>query len=299
MGFLDGGFSGVASGLGGVASGIANYLSNNQAMAFSREQFEWQKNLALNQLQWRVADAKKAGLHPMAALGIGASSFSPVGVSQTPYDFSWIGDMGQNADYAAAKAKDKQDQDTAVNLSRRNAELQNQNLELQNQGLQQDNEFRQWKYNVAMSGGVQQALKSPANASVNGVNPSVIPGQDDSIPPGKGNIPSGEPMFQFMETSTPGVYTLQPGSDWSQIYEDKGFGLEQWPIMKTNFIDYVNRFLGGVLNGMVYSDAAGGWVKANSRLGKEALGTLSSRIRRFGSRWYDEMKKTARFYNSN
>lgn len=297
MGFFSGGFSGVASGIGGVASGIGNYLSNKQAMAFSKEQFEWQKNLALNQLQWRVADAKKAGLHPMAALGIGASSFSPVGVSQSPYDFSWIGDMGQNADYAAAKAKDKQDQDTAVNLSRRNVELQNQNLELQNQGLQQDNDFRQWQYNAAMSGGVQQALKSPANASVNGVNPSVIPGQDDSIPPGKGNVPSGDPMYQFMETSTPGVFTLQPGNDWSQVFEDKGFPFEQWPLFKSNVVDYAGRATGRIINGMVYSDAAGGWVRANSKLGKEALDTLSSRARHYGRRWWNEMKNAVRFYS--
>lgn len=181
MSFWDGGFSGVAAGVGGLASGISNFFGNQSAMAFSKEQFEWQKYLAANQLQLRVKDAQKAGLHPMAALGLASTSFSPVGVSQSPYDFSFLGQMGQSADYAAAKAKDKEEQAEALALSKENARLQNENLQLQNQGLQQDNEFNQWRMNAAMSGALQQGLKSPANASVNGRNSSLISGQDDSL----------------------------------------------------------------------------------------------------------------------
>lgn len=180
MGFLDGGLSGIAAGVGGALSGVSNFFGNQSALAFSKEQFEYQKELAKNQLQWRVEDAKKAGLHPMAALGLGASSFSPVGVSQSPYDFSWVGQMGQSADYAAAKGKDRQEQQKALMLSKENARLQNENLQLQNQGIAQENEFNQWLMNAAMSGGIQQALKSPANASVNGQNHALIPGQDDA-----------------------------------------------------------------------------------------------------------------------
>lgn len=181
MSFWDGGFSGIAAGVGGLADGISNFFGNSASLAFSKEQFEYQKWLAANQLQLRVKDAQKAGLHPMAALGIGASSFSPVSVSQSPYDFSWIGKMGQSADYAALKAKDKEEQKEAVDLSRQNARLQNENLQLQNQGLQQDNEFRQWQIQTAMSGSTGQGLQGPAAPSVNGRNGSMIDGQDDSI----------------------------------------------------------------------------------------------------------------------
>lgn len=292
----------VASGVLGLAgnknTNATNQAMNEQQLALAREQFEWQKELAKNQIDWRVEDAKKAGLHPMAALGLQSTSFSPVSSSFTPMqspDYSFLSDMGQSASYAAMKAKDRKEQAAAVRLAQEQAALQTENMNLQNEGLRLDNEYRQWQLMTAMQGGANQALNSPASVRVG--QKELVEGQVDS--PIKGNIPSGESMFQFMETSKPGVYTLQPGNDWSQIYEDKGFGLEQWPIVKTNVIDYANRFLGGVLNGMVYSDSAGGWVKANSRLGKDALGTLSSRVRRFGSRWYDEMKKAARFYNSN
>lgn len=64
------------------ASALGSYLNNkaksdayNDSMAFSREQFEYQKALHQNQIQWRVEDAKKAGVHPMAALGLSSMSF--------------------------------------------------------------------------------------------------------------------------------------------------------------------------------------------------------------------------------
>lgn len=294
MGFLDGGLSGIAAGVGGALSGVSNFFGNQSALDFSRKQFEYQKEMAKNQLQWRVEDAKKAGLHPMAALGLGASSFSPVGVSQSPYDFSWIGQMGQSADYAAAKAKDSQEQQEAKRLMQAQAFLQSENLQLQNDGLRLDNEFRQWKMQQAMSGATTQGLNGPSGPSLR--NSSLIPGQDDS-PPIKGSVPSGDPMYQFMETSVPGVYTLQPGSDWSQVYEDKGFPLEQWPLVKSNAVDYAGRVTGRIINGMVYSDTAGGWVKADSKLGKEALASFSSRARRFAGDWWREMKNVVRFYN--
>ena len=66
------------SAIGGIAGSLSNMFANDANMAFSREQFEYQKELARNQLQWRVEDAKKAGLHPMAALGLQGTSFSPV-----------------------------------------------------------------------------------------------------------------------------------------------------------------------------------------------------------------------------
>lgn len=47
---------------GELISAAASLWSNNQANAANRKAMQ-------NQIQWRVADAKKAGIHPLAALG--------------------------------------------------------------------------------------------------------------------------------------------------------------------------------------------------------------------------------------
>ena len=44
------------------------------------------KQFAKRGIQWRVHDAKKAGLHPLAALGAQTTSFSPSFVSQSRYE---------------------------------------------------------------------------------------------------------------------------------------------------------------------------------------------------------------------
>lgn len=44
------------------------------------EQYKMQKEFAMHGLQWRADDARRAGLHPMAALGTSPTQFSPIGL---------------------------------------------------------------------------------------------------------------------------------------------------------------------------------------------------------------------------
>jgi len=61
----------IVSGVGSVAGAI---MQNNQANA----NIALQKKFAQNGIQWKVADAKKAGIHPLYALGAQTHSFAPV-----------------------------------------------------------------------------------------------------------------------------------------------------------------------------------------------------------------------------
>lgn len=75
MGFLDGGFGGVVSGVGSLIGGaIGGITSHNNANA----NYAAQKEFAQNGIRWRVEDAKRAGIHPLYALGASTGSFSPV-----------------------------------------------------------------------------------------------------------------------------------------------------------------------------------------------------------------------------
>lgn len=275
-------FGSIGNAIGGIVGGVGNIVggilgnksesaANSANMGFAREQFEYQKELHKNQLQWRVEDAKKAGLHPMAALGLQSSSFSPVSSNMQANDYSWIGDLGQSAGYAAMKAKDKGQQKEALELASRQATLGLRNMELQNEGIELENEYRRFQLQQAIVGGTSQALRSPGSASTSGLGKRyAIEGQADSRLPNKdGSVPAGEPRLQFMETEKPGVFSLEPGNDWAQVYEDKSFfglPLDIVPLAKTYAKDVLSRLQRKTINGMVWSDVHGGWVKKGSKL---------------------------------
>lgn len=118
--------------LGAVGSVVGGILGNNsqkdmfnQSMALSREQLEYQKQLHQNQIQWRVEDAKKAGVHPMAALGLSSMSFSPVsGPSGGGVDYNWLGEAGQNIDRAIQQGKTREERAQAQALQDKLTDIQ-------------------------------------------------------------------------------------------------------------------------------------------------------------------------------
>lgn len=67
--------------LGGAVSAVGSLVSGNQnkkALAeANRQNYLAQKEFAQNGISWRVADAQRAGIHPIYALGAGGANFSP------------------------------------------------------------------------------------------------------------------------------------------------------------------------------------------------------------------------------
>ena len=73
--------------------------TSNQAQIKAENDREWQRNYDMQKefaqmgIQWRVADAKAAGLHPLAALGAAPAHASPMRVGnsymQSPADRDW------------------------------------------------------------------------------------------------------------------------------------------------------------------------------------------------------------------
>lgn len=175
----------IGSAVGGIASAISGHSANNANAALTRAQFEYQKELHRNQLQWRVEDAKKAGLHPMAALGLSSMSFSPVSSTMQGSDYSWMGDMGQalGAGYAAMKGKNKEEQEQAKILQAKSEALQLRNAELQNERLEAEIDAIRWDMAGSMSGAIGPALRGPGSPFTSGLNKSkyAIEGQPDSF----------------------------------------------------------------------------------------------------------------------
>lgn len=91
-----------------------------------KKEYERQKEFAQNALSWRVADAERAGLHPLAALGMPVSSYAPQSVGgEVPGQFA---DMGADITRAATALADP--------ISKLGAQAEA--LSLENMGLQND-----------------------------------------------------------------------------------------------------------------------------------------------------------------
>lgn len=89
--------------------------------------FEMQERFAKSGIRWKVADAKAAGLHPLAALGMSGASAAPVAIQ------SDLGSMGQDIDRAiqATRTAGERAERNGVNaqlsqLSLERAQLENE-----------------------------------------------------------------------------------------------------------------------------------------------------------------------------
>lgn len=176
-------FPGVGTVIGaGIGSAIGGGIDDNRAnkkaegyynnnMDFAQKQFQFQQDYIKNSAQWRVEDAKKAGLHPMAALGMSTPSFSPISAPSAPeYASSNSVDpmeFGQNLNYAATKAKTAQQQQQMADLTLK--------------GMQLDNEYKQAQIDLikvdalASSIASNQAVNSPPSPKVNLQEPTGLP----------------------------------------------------------------------------------------------------------------------------
>lgn len=79
---------GIIAGIGGAISGLLGKSAQSEANRVNQEnamrQEALQKEFAQSGIQWKVADAKAAGIHPLYALGANTVSYSPNVVGAVP-----------------------------------------------------------------------------------------------------------------------------------------------------------------------------------------------------------------------
>lgn len=100
-------------------------------------QEENQREFAKMGIQWRVADARAAGIHPMAALGAQTSSFSPISVgahpnTSSPYAGASMGSgvaaMGQDISRAIQATRTQEQREDAYSKTVQDLQIQNMKL---------------------------------------------------------------------------------------------------------------------------------------------------------------------------
>lgn len=120
---------------GGLMGKSAQDDANRIAQENAQRNIDMQMKFAQNGIQWRVADAKAAGIHPLYALGSGGASFSPVSITQDSSNpmGKAIADAGQDFSRAINATRDAPGRTKAVLETQ--AALQTQNMSLQNELL--------------------------------------------------------------------------------------------------------------------------------------------------------------------
>lgn len=77
--------------IGAGSSLLGGIISNATSDSASKQEYERQKEFAQNSISWRVADAKKAGLHPLYALNGSGATYSPQAAVGDDYGLSAAG----------------------------------------------------------------------------------------------------------------------------------------------------------------------------------------------------------------
>lgn len=109
------------------ASLLGGLFGQNSQDKQMQMQINAQREFAQNGIQWKVADAGKAGVHPLYALGANTHSFSPIGIGGNPMG-EGIAQAGQDigrAIQSKATTFERAYQTKLAELQLRRGELEN------------------------------------------------------------------------------------------------------------------------------------------------------------------------------
>lgn len=151
-------FSGLGSSLvGSLAGGAFGLIGGaiNDAMQSKQDELNYQrqKEFAQNSLQWKVQDAKKAGLHPLAAIGANSSLYSP-----TSSAGGGLGDALSNAGQMVSQGFQNRLQEQYYKLSMQRMALENERIKAETNALNRQGQSPQPS---------QAVIKTPKGTIVN------------------------------------------------------------------------------------------------------------------------------------
>lgn len=115
--------------LGAVGSFIGMNKTNKANQRINAQNIALQKEFAQSGISWRVADAKRAGIHPLAALGAQTHSFAPQSIGM---DYRQMGQMGQDLGRAMQTAAGSSERKQLALYNEKARALNLRNMELQN-----------------------------------------------------------------------------------------------------------------------------------------------------------------------
>lgn len=221
-------FESLISAAGNLIGGFMN--QNAQENANAQNQANWQTSMAYqdlvnkNTIQWKVADAKKAGIHPLAALGVNPAGGPASFIGATPE--TGMGDAvaraGQDISRAVTSTATQQKRaeafDNSVkamsveNMSLRNDLLRSQIARINQQSNPPVPSFDQ-RWQVDGQGDTARVKMQPFQ---------VTPGE-----PGKPWMEPGA-ISDVGYSRTPGGYAVVPSKEMQERIEDNWLASMAW-----------------------------------------------------------------------
>lgn len=134
----------IAAGISAASSIFGSKKQADAAEENNAKNIQLQKDFAQQGIQWKVNDAKAAGIHPLFALGANTHSFAPVNAGDTSGG-AGIAAAGQDISRAINAVSSAPQKTNAIGqavatLQVENASLQNEMLRTQIMRLKQENQ---------------------------------------------------------------------------------------------------------------------------------------------------------------
>lgn len=248
------GLGSVVSAVGSIAGGI---LGANSAQNVAGMNYEAQKEFAQNGIRWKVEDAKRAGIHPLYALGASTQGYSPSGGYTGDYGISdAAAHLGQGYERAqqakmTKEERDKQDvrdaiQDMAaledLNQKRRmnDAQIRLANSEIFRNFALSTNALRKTGLPPAMPGGLGGVIAGQGNSYATG---QTTPEISSVVTSEKGtpSVQAGSPPdVRFYRTLSGGRAPLPTEDAGDAMDAALGAGL-QWSF-RNNLVPWLANF---------------------------------------------------------
>lgn len=248
------GLGSIVSAVGSIAGGI---LGANSAQNVAGMNYEAQKEFAQNGIRWKVEDAKRAGIHPLYALGASTQGYSPSGGYTGDYGIAdAAAHFGQGYERAqqakmTKEERDKQDvrdaiQDMAaledLNQKRRlnDAQIRLANSEIFRNFALSTNALRKTGLPPAMPGGLGGVIAGQGNSYATG---QTTPEISSVVTSEKGtpSVQAGSPPdVRFYRTLSGGRAPLPTGDAGDAMDAALGAGL-QWSF-RNNLVPWLANF---------------------------------------------------------
>lgn len=188
--------------IGAGASLLGGLFGSNSQKKQMQMQIAAQREFAQQGVQWRVEDAKKAGIHPLAALGAQTHAFSPIGVGSDYTLSQGMADAGQQLGSAISAGRTKVEK-AMQTLQLQRAGLENKLLEVQIANAAQIGLMNQpgRQATVPPVGGQAQLVDGQAATDLVNVQPMQL----TATAPGRAHAePAAVPDIGYLHTSRGG-----------------------------------------------------------------------------------------------